>query len=76
MGDEVLAGEEFRNRYSLNSSCLALDQTEEGIRAVAKGLGHGLGMSMYEANRQAETGRTYLEILAYFYKNVECISFG
>lgn len=76
VGDEVLAGEEFRSRYSLNSSCLALDQTEEGIRAVAKGLGHGLGMSMYEANRQAETGRTYLEILAYFYKNVECISFG
>lgn len=75
MGETVLAGEEFRSRYSLNSSCFTLDQTEEGIRVVTKGLGHGLGLSLYQANRFAAEGQTYLEILHYFYKNVECISF-
>lgn len=76
MGEEVLTGEEFRSRYSLNSSCFTLDDTEKGIRIVTKGLGHGLGLSMYQANRFAAEGQTYLEILHYFYKNVECISFS
>lgn len=76
MGEEDLAGEEFRSRFSLNSSNFTLEQTEEGIRVVTKGLGHGLGLSMFQANRQAQDGRTYLEILLYFYKNVECISFS
>lgn len=76
VGEDVLAGEEFRSRFSLNSSCFTLEQTEDGVRAVTKGLGHGLGLSMYQANRQAAEGSGYLEILLYFYKNVECISFN
>ncbi|GFI09491.1 putative protein [Lachnospiraceae bacterium] len=75
LGGEVLGGEEFRSRYSLNSSCFSLEKTQEGIRAVTKGLGHGLGLSMYQASQQAAAGKTYMEILLYFYKNVECISF-
>lgn len=74
LGDEILGGEEFRNRYGLNSSCFTIEKVEEGIRITTKGLGHGLGLSMYQANRQALEGKTYLEILMYFYKNVECIS--
>ncbi len=76
IGEEILAGEEFRSRFSLNSSSFTLEQTEEGVRVVTKGLGHGLGLSMYQANRFADEGKTYLEILLYFYKNVECISFN
>lgn len=75
MEDEILAGEEFRSRFCLNSSSFTLDKTEEGIRVVTKGLGHGLGLSMYQANQLAWKEQTYLEILHYFYKNVECISF-
>ena len=74
LGDEILGGEEFRDRYGLNSSCFTIERVEEGIRITTKGLGHGLGLSMYQANRQALEGKTYLEILSYFYKNVECIS--
>lgn len=76
IGEELLTGEEFRSRYSLNSSCFTLDETEEGVRVTTKGLGHGLGLSMFQANRLAAEGQTYLEILLYFYKNVECISFN
>lgn len=76
LGEEVLAGEEFRTRYGLNSSSFSFAESEEGIRITTKGLGHGLGMSQYQANLQAISGKTYLEILLYFYKNVECISFS
>lgn len=74
--DQSLGGEEFRARFELQSSCFTAEQIEEGVRIVTKGLGHGLGMSMYQANLQALSGRQYEEILQYFYKNLKCISFS
>lgn len=76
LGEEILAGEEFRNRYALNSSCFTAEAVEEGVRITTKGLGHGMGLSIYQANSKAQKGQEYLEILSYFYKNVECISFS
>ena len=37
---------------------------------VTKGLGHGLGLSQYGANELAKEGKTYQEILQYYYKDV------
>lgn len=76
MGEQILGGEEFRSLYGLNSSCFTAEQTEGGVRIVTKGLGHGLGLSMYQANLQAIEGKNYQEILQYFYKNLECISYS
>lgn len=75
MGEETLSGEEFRRKYGLNSSCFTVNETEGAVRITTKGLGHGLGMSLFQANLQALEGKTYREILSYFYRNVECISF-
>ena len=72
---ETLTGEDFRFRYGLNSSCFMAEKTEEGVRIVTRGLGHGFGMSQYTANLMAAEGWKYREILAYFYKNLDCISF-
>lgn len=76
VGEEHCAGEEFRERYGLNSSSFTVQELADGIRVTSKGLGHGLGMSLYQANLQAGEGADFLEILHYFYKNVECISFS
>ena len=73
-GDEILTGEAFRFRYSLNSSCFTAEETDGGVRIVTRGLGHGFGMSLYAANRMAEEGQDYRAILTYFYKNLDCIS--
>ena len=73
-GDEILTGEAFRFRYSLNSSCFTAEETDGGVRIVTQGLGHGFGMSLYAANRMAEEGQDYQAILTYFYKNLDCIS--
>ena len=75
LGDETLTGEAFRFRYELNSSCFTAEETDQGVRIVTRGLGHGFGMSLYTAGRMALEGRTYREILSYFYKNLDCISF-
>jgi len=75
-GEERLNGEEFRSRFQLNSSNFTAEAVEGGVRITTKGLGHGLGLSLYEANCMALKGTSYLEILMHFYKNVECISFS
>lgn len=73
---ETLSGEEFRSLYGLNSSNFSAQRWEEGVRITTKGLGHGLGMSLYQANLLALDGKQYQEILQYFYKNAACISFS
>ena len=76
LGGKLLGGEEFRSLYGLNSSNFSAQRWEEGVRITTKGLGHGLGMSLYQANLLALDGKQYQEILQYFYKNAACISFS
>ena len=76
LGGKGMAGEEFRHREALNSSCFTIQETKNGWVATTKGVGHGFGLSMYQAHVQAFQGKTFLEILQYFYEGMECISFS
>ncbi|MEG1803482.1 MAG: SpoIID/LytB domain-containing protein [Lachnospiraceae bacterium] len=68
---EKITGEEFRRMYQFHSSCFSITQMEDGIRVITKGWGHGLGLSQYTANQMAKKGRSYEEILTYFYKGIK-----
>ena len=70
VGETHMAGEVFRNTYGLSSGCFSLQQEKEALVAVAKGLGHGFGMSLYQAQRMAEEGADCFNILNYFYENL------
>ena len=67
-GSETVGGEEFRDTYHLASACFTLQDYEGQIRVTTKGIGHGLGMSQYTAEKMAEEGKTYEEILNYFFE--------
>lgn len=67
-GTETVGGEEFRDTYHLASACFVLQNYEGQIRVTAKGIGHGLGMSQYTAEKMAEEGKTFEEILNYFFE--------
>lgn len=71
VGEETVSGEEFRKTYSLASSCFTLQNYDGKMRITTRGVGHGLGLSQYTANRMAENGSTYEEILAYFFEGTE-----
>lgn len=71
IGNVTMSGEEFRTLFDLNSSCLSFGMTGDEIRITTKGLGHGLGVSQYQANELAKEGKGYQEILAYFYPGIE-----
>lgn len=67
-GTETVGGEEFRNTYHLASACFTLQDYEGQTRVTVKGIGHGLGMSQYTAEKMAEEGKTFEEILNYFFE--------
>ena len=67
---ETFHGEAFRSKFSLPSANFQIEEWETGVRFVCKGLGHGLGMSLYTANALASEGETYTEILQYFFDSV------
>lgn len=64
---KILSGEEFRESYHLASSAFTLQEYEGKIRVLTTGIGHGLGMSQYYANKLAKDGTDYKKILNYFF---------
>lgn len=67
-------GEEFRSRMGWNSACFTVTEVDGEVRIVTKGLGHGFGLSQNEAKHMAGEGKTYEEILAYFYPGAELMT--
>lgn len=71
MGEGTYSGEEFRSGLGLNSACFTIAEIDGQIRIVTKGLGHGFGLSQYTANLMAMEGKSYRDILKYFYPGTE-----
>ena len=74
IGEHIMAGEEFRKVLELNSACFELEEVNGKIRITTKGLGHGIGLSQFNANEMAKNGEDYKTILSYYFKNIEFIS--
>lgn len=68
---ETVGGEQFRKHFSLPSACFELEELEGNLRIVCKGLGHGFGMSLYGANQLAKEGKSYQDILRYYFENID-----
>lgn len=71
VGDKVMSGEEFRNKYQLASSCFTLQPYNGKLRVTTRGAGHGIGMSQYTANEMAKKKQGYRKILKYFFEGTD-----
>ncbi|MBO5278866.1 MAG: SpoIID/LytB domain-containing protein [Lachnospiraceae bacterium] len=60
----------IQEAFSLPSTAFRFEAYEGNIRIMTKGLGHGIGLSLYGAARMAEEGKNYREILTYYYTNI------
>lgn len=68
---QQFTGREIREKLELKSSDFTIEQNNEHLIFTTKGYGHGIGMSQYGANGMAKEGKTYQEIVEYYYQNVE-----
>lgn len=65
------SGREVREKLGLPSSDFTIKQQQQHLVFTTKGYGHGIGMSQYGANGMAKEGKTYEDIIKYYYQGVE-----
>ncbi len=75
-GSSIFTGQEVRSLFGLRSAAFSVEYTEEGFAFTTKGYGHHVGMSQYGANAMAQTGKTYREILLYYYPGAVIAEYG
>ena len=54
-----------------NDFTIINDGSNESIKFIGMGVGHGVGMSQYGANEMAKQGFNYKDILKFYYEGVE-----
>ncbi|MGM9987186.1 MAG: stage II sporulation protein D [Bacillaceae bacterium] len=71
IGGKTFSGKEVRERLELDSSDFTWELKGNKIIVLTKGFGHGVGMSQFGANGMAQEGKSYRDILFYYYKGVQ-----
>ncbi len=70
VGGVTLSGVEMRALFSLRSACFTVTAEGESVTFRVTGYGHGVGMSQYGANELARQGKSWQEILQWYYTGV------
>ncbi|WP_229683238.1 stage II sporulation protein D [Virgibacillus oceani] len=63
-------GREVREKLDLRSTDFTMEQKSNHLIFKTKGYGHGIGMSQYGANGMAKEGKSYKDIVKYYYQGV------
>ncbi|RHW37213.1 stage II sporulation protein D [Neobacillus notoginsengisoli] len=67
---KILTGKQIREQLGLRSSDFSWERRGNEIFITTRGFGHGVGMSQYGANGMAAEGKTYEDIVKYYYQGV------
>ena len=70
VGGVCVKGTQLRSALGLRSSVFSVDYTGGAFIFSVTGYGHGVGMSQYGANEFAKQGKTWQEIVAWYYTGV------
>ena len=71
VGGVRVSGVWLRQQLGLNSTNFTYEVSGDTLRFQTKGYGHGVGMSQYGAKALAEQGKTYDEIIKWYYTGVD-----
>jgi stage II sporulation protein D len=76
-GITTFSSNQFRlavGESKLKSTLFDTTPVRAGILFKGRGYGHGVGMSQWGANKMAQLGSTYQEILHYYYRDIEIVT--
>ena len=71
INDKTFTGWELCNKLGLKSNYYTITQNNNSIKVVARGYGHGVGMSQYGAEGMSRAGYTYDQILYHYYQGTK-----
>ncbi len=77
-GEEEMTAEKLRSLIGYNvlkSGFFEVEKTSTGILFKGEGWGHGVGLCQFGAQRMAERGATYKEILAHYFPGSKIVSY-
>ena len=67
VGGVTVKGGEVRTLLGLRSACFSVSVSGEDMTFHVTGYGHGVGMSQYGANAMARQGKSFQDILTWYY---------
>ena len=67
IGAELYSGEEVRHRLGLASACFEYTVKNQHVEFICYGEGHGVGLSLFGANAMAKEGKTWQEIISWYF---------
>lgn len=70
-GNKEFTGKEVRDALQLRSSDFTWERKGNEIVVTTEGYGHGVGMSQYGANAMAKEGKSCIDIIEHYYKDIE-----
>ena len=70
INNTIYKGTKLRKILNLRSTDFKIE-VNDIVKITTNGYGHGVGMSQYGANMLAKEGYNYMDILNYYYKNIE-----
>lgn len=71
IGGVTVGGGSLRTLFGLRSTSFTVSASADGVTFSVTGYGHGVGMSQYGANALAKEGKTYDEILKWYYTGID-----
>lgn len=71
VGSQMVGGEEFRSLMKLSSACFLMEYSQDQIRITCKGVGHGFGFSQCGADAMAKEGKTWKELIEFYFQNIK-----
>ncbi|MBP3494027.1 MAG: stage II sporulation protein D [Oscillospiraceae bacterium] len=75
IGGVTVEGTEVRSIFALRSASFTAEATADSVTFRVTGYGHGVGMSQYGANELARQGKTWQEILHWYYTGISIESY-
>ena len=75
--ETIMNGNDFRLKIDpvlIKSTLFTINQNAREVRFEGRGYGHGVGMSQWGAYVMAREGRTYRDILRYYYQGVDIVT--
>ena len=73
IGNQTFRGTDIRRVFGLRSADFDISTDDENVYFTVRGFGHGVGMSQRGANRLAQEGMGYREILKIYYTGIEIV---
>lgn len=70
LGGVMITGPVLRSMFGLRSTAASIKIDDNNVVFTTTGYGHGVGMSQYGANAFAQAGKSYKDILIWYYKGI------